>query len=137
MKKKVLVCMLLAFTMMFTSCADPQVICGEKVRCHGIFNKQNAVEGVEYQVSVESVVWGCLGFQNVVMPVVLVGWYLYEPVPPHEQTVVCEKEGVRVSMLYNGWVMFNSYKASGLWSQPKNCVNQCGSGNYIMLFYQS
>jgi len=34
---------------------------------------------VLYHVSVGNVVWSIIGIENVIMPVVLTGWFLYEP----------------------------------------------------------
>ena len=38
------------------------------------------MEGVMYDVSVGNIIWSILCVETVIVPVVLTGWYLFEPV---------------------------------------------------------
>jgi len=83
MKKKLLnLCFCL---LLFASCADEKtfIIDGKSVivEPYGWANADLMKnDSVIYQVNVGNVVWSIIGFETVVAPVVLTGWYLYEPV---------------------------------------------------------
>jgi len=77
-------------SLMILSCGSDKKICfvnddGEK-ECHvfqqyGLFDQDKQNPNVEYKVVTGNVVWGILGFEmGLIPPVVLFGWYLYEPV---------------------------------------------------------
>ena len=60
-------------------------ICGQIEKCeifeaYGIFDGDKRDSRVHYDVVVGNIVWSVLGFESVVIPFFLVGWYLYEPI---------------------------------------------------------
>jgi len=65
------------------ACADSKsfIIDGKRVEVepYGWADQETKHDSVIYGVCVGNVVWSCIGFQNIVTPVVLTGWYLWEP----------------------------------------------------------
>ena len=49
---------------------------------YGLFDGNKENPNVEYEVSIGNVVWGILLFETIVAPIIIFGWYLYEPVGP-------------------------------------------------------
>lgn len=49
---------------------------------YGILNPEAKDTSVQYKVSTGNVIWGCILFETIVAPVVIVGWYLYTPITP-------------------------------------------------------
>jgi len=49
---------------------------------YGLFDPEDQNPNIQYRVSIGNVVWSILLFETVIAPVVLFGWYLYEPVGP-------------------------------------------------------
>jgi len=50
------------------------------VRPYGLFNMDDKVKGIEYEVVIGNVVWSIIGVETVFIPVICLGWYLWEPV---------------------------------------------------------
>ena len=76
-------------------CGDDKSVCiGEDgTDCHtfeqyGLFDegdKRNP--NVEYDVVIGNVIWSVFLVETIAAPVILVGWYLYEPVGPRDNSV--------------------------------------------------
>lgn len=48
---------------------------------YGLFDKEEVRdERIQYKVIVGNVIWSILLFETVVAPVIIFGWYLYEPI---------------------------------------------------------
>ena len=92
MKVKILSVFLMAL-MLFTSCASSKIFdfstknsSGEvieyneiEVEPYGIFNQKTRNDSIKYRVSIGNIVWSVLLSETVVVPVILCGWYLWEP----------------------------------------------------------
>jgi hypothetical protein len=50
-----------------------------EVEPYGIFNQKTKNDSIKYKVSVGNVIWSVLLSETVVVPVILCGWYLWEP----------------------------------------------------------
>ncbi len=75
----------LCISMCNGGCADEKSICLPEGGCHkfqpyGLFSLNKENENIEYEVSTGNVVWSCIFSASVFVPVILIGWYLYEPV---------------------------------------------------------
>ncbi|MEK7158955.1 MAG: hypothetical protein AAB575_03520 [Patescibacteria group bacterium] len=82
---------LVAFTVVVTGCGENKTIC-LKEGCHtfvqyGFFNEEDRNPNVQYQVVTWNVIWGIVLVETVVMPIVLFGWSLYEPVGPTAESI--------------------------------------------------
>jgi len=67
---------------------DPQTLETVNVmfRPFGLFNKDEMKNPqVQYRISTGNVVWSVIFCETIIVPVYLVGWYLYEPVGPKEK----------------------------------------------------
>lgn len=78
MSKKIII-MLIGTTFMLSACANNKTINGKIIEPYGIFNTEDKREGVHYHVSIVNVVLSMAFLNTVVVPVVLCGWYLWEP----------------------------------------------------------
>lgn len=47
---------------------------------YGIFNFNDELKNVKYEISKASIVLSIIFSETVIVPVFLIGWYLYEPV---------------------------------------------------------
>lgn len=62
-------------------CANSKVINGVKYQPYGLVNENDMKSpNIKYRVSIGNVFWGCLFFETIFAPVVIGGWYLYEPI---------------------------------------------------------
>ena len=65
-------------------CANSMQVCiGENcsdAQPYGVFDQEVKKEGVQYKVSVGNVVLSAIFIETIFVPVVLCGWYLWEPV---------------------------------------------------------
>jgi hypothetical protein len=65
-------------------CADSKRFCSEKgcfdAQPYGIFDSENKREGVQYKVSVGNVILSIIFSETLLIPAILCGWYLWEPV---------------------------------------------------------
>jgi hypothetical protein len=85
MKKLVslLLCVsLLACTM--TGCARDLNVNGKVASPYGVFNMDDKSPCVKYKVCIGNVVWACIFSGSIVVPIVILGWYLLEPVGPKD-----------------------------------------------------
>ncbi len=81
MRKFLFIAVLLA---MLTSCADSKTfnINGKDVEVepYGWMNPDTKNDSINYRVNTGNVVWSVLAFETIVVPVILTGESLYEPV---------------------------------------------------------
>jgi len=89
MKKVISIVIAVSLIFVISGCAQRKEITttvdGHKVthtyQPYGLFDaREHKNPNIEYEVSVGNVVWSILLIETVVAPVVLFGWYLYEPV---------------------------------------------------------
>ena len=59
----------------------------------GFFDQNKKIDGIEYEVSTGNIVWSIIFSETVVVPVVLLGWYLWEPVD-------IERPGIKLDKNY-------------------------------------
>jgi len=80
---KKIIAIILASALVFASYANSKVLTingkAQEVKPYGWANEETKNDKVLYHVSVGNVVWSIIGIENVIMPVVLTGWFLYEP----------------------------------------------------------
>ena len=50
-----------------------------KVQPYGMFEADETVDGVEYSLSIGNVIWAIIFVETIVIPIIIVGWYLFEP----------------------------------------------------------
>ena len=50
------------------------------VEPYGLFNKETKKEGIKYELSLTSVFVSIIFSETLIIPVILCGWYLWEPV---------------------------------------------------------
>jgi hypothetical protein len=50
------------------------------VEPYGWMNEETKHDSIIYKINTGSVVWSIVGFETIVVPVVLTGKYLYEPI---------------------------------------------------------
>lgn len=83
--KKLLV-LLIVFCFIICSCADDKTFVDENgktftARTYGWADKNiEEIEGVKYNISIGNGLWSVILCQTIVVPVILTGWYMYEPV---------------------------------------------------------
>lgn len=91
-KKIVPLIVLICFSTMILGCGYNKDVClpdstGKSI-CktysqYGLVNESEMKnDKVNYQVIWGNVVWGCLLVETIFVPVIIFGWYLYEPVGP-------------------------------------------------------
>ena len=86
MKKIVII--FLIMTIFLMSCSSSIKFVGEagsvntfeEVEWYGIANKEEKRDDVIYKISPESVIVAILLSETIVVPIILVGWCLYEPI---------------------------------------------------------
>jgi len=49
---------------------------------YGLFDENKRNPNIEYEVSIGNFIWGVLLCETVIAPIIIFGWYLYEPVGP-------------------------------------------------------
>jgi len=49
---------------------------------YGLLDPEDQNPDIQYRVSIGNVVWSILLFETVIVPAIILGWYLYEPVSP-------------------------------------------------------
>jgi hypothetical protein len=80
----VAVCLML-ISLIIGGCGNDKHICTPDKTCHtygqyGLFNLDDKNPNIKYELVVGNVVWDIILFETVIVPVVLIGWKLYEPV---------------------------------------------------------
>lgn len=77
----ILVLLIGACLLIPSCCAESKTIEGKTYSAYGFFNKDTQKnEQIEYEVSVGSVVIGCIFCETIIVPVYLAGWRLWQPV---------------------------------------------------------
>ena len=78
---KKMLCLMMACLMIASlcGCAASKEINDKVYKPVGIFNQDEKSTNVHYSVSVGNVVWSILLCETVVVPIVLVGWYIENP----------------------------------------------------------
>jgi len=93
MKKIISIIMIISLCLvMFSGCANSKRISipktdktGKttyqlvKVQPYGMFEADETVDGVEYSLSIGNVIWAIIFVETIVIPIIIVGWYLFEP----------------------------------------------------------
>jgi hypothetical protein len=51
-----------------------------EVARHGLIDPEEKIDYIKYKKSVRNIIWSVILIETVVVPVVFLGWYLYEPV---------------------------------------------------------
>jgi len=95
MKKVISVIIMIALCLsMFTGCANSKYVNIEKeidgkkevtrtyVRPYGAFESDEVLDGVEYSLSWGNVILAVIFCETLVVPLIIVGWYLFEPDGP-------------------------------------------------------
>lgn len=77
--KKTLV-LLFVLSLFLFNCASSLTINGEVCEPVGLFNQDEKCENVKYKFCAGNLIWSILAFETVVVPVILMGKKLYEPV---------------------------------------------------------
>lgn len=86
MKTIKIVLLFLVLASLFTSCAEPKNFKDKNgkeftAQPFGWGNESaQKIDTVVYQISIGNVAWSILTSETVIVPVILTGWYLYEPV---------------------------------------------------------
>jgi len=60
-------------------CTEDKVIDGKTYEQKGLFTMDEKDTTIKYNVSMGNVIWSCILCETIVVPVVLCGWYLWEP----------------------------------------------------------
>jgi hypothetical protein len=74
----VILCAVLCISLF--GCAQSKVINGTEYEPKGIVTADEKDKSIRYKASVGNVVWSVLLSGTIVVPVILCGWYLWEPV---------------------------------------------------------
>jgi len=93
--KKIICCLIMVVFLLATiSCGfdrnisvkvkegEEEIVKTYKFQQYGLFNIDKRNPKVEYRVIVGNIIWSVILFETVVVPIILIGWYLYEPVGP-------------------------------------------------------
>ena len=99
MKKIVIVLLSL---MLFTSCANDKDFVNKNTNSfvtetvnaipYGLFDQENKIDGIQYKISVGNVILSAIFIETAVVPVILIGWYLWEPVSVKDKSKVFKKK---------------------------------------------
>jgi hypothetical protein len=81
MKKflSLLLCVAL-LTCTMSGCAKDLNLKDKTVIPYGLFNTDEKDPCIKYKVCVPNVVWGCVLCETFFVPVLIFGWFLYEPI---------------------------------------------------------
>ena len=75
---KAVIAILIAMVL-FAGCANDARIDGKLYEPKELFTMDEKDTTIKYKVSVGNVIWSCLLSETLIAPVVLCGWYLWEP----------------------------------------------------------
>lgn len=85
---KKIISIIIAFVMIliFCCCGSDKKICSHD-KCgvykqFGIADSHIRDENIEYELVIGNVIWSIILIETVAVPIILLGWYLYEPVGP-------------------------------------------------------
>jgi hypothetical protein len=72
---------MLMFTLLLTGCNNDKVINGKVIPVYGVFNEEATKDpSIVYKVSPGSVICAIVFFETLIVPVIVIGWDLYQPV---------------------------------------------------------
>lgn len=123
---------ILVISLLLMSCADDKVFqvkdnCNREVTLnvepYGIFNTEDKISGIEYQTSVGNVIWSIILIETIIVPVVLIGWYLKEPVGIDNGEVIID----------NGIVTYNKQSTNLLMCTLAKDTNTSFPNRYFTL----
>lgn len=81
MKKLMVVCLILMFSVVISGCGDTKVIDGVRYDTYGMFNESDKKNpNIQYEPIYGNVVWSVLLIETVFMPVYFIGFSMYEPI---------------------------------------------------------
>jgi hypothetical protein len=90
MKRVIAVLMVVVFTSLMAGCHSSMVIDGTRYEPIGVADvladPQAEAPNVRYDVVGGNVFWSVILCPTIIVPIVLVGWYLWEPVGPAGNT---------------------------------------------------
>lgn len=67
---------------LFSGCTEPQTVCGTLAPTYGLANQSKSeVPGVKYRVSFGSVALAVVLSASLIVPIIVLGWDLFEPIP--------------------------------------------------------
>jgi hypothetical protein len=69
-----------AVCVLLSGCAGNARIDGHVIPAVGIANPEARVSGVQYEISMGSVIVATIFSETIIIPVLIVGWDLYQPV---------------------------------------------------------
>jgi hypothetical protein len=76
-------------SLLFLGCAEEKTINGVTYQPYGFFDQnEHKSPNVVYEVNTANVVWSIILFPTVIVPVVVIGWDLWEPVRPFDPNYV-------------------------------------------------
>lgn len=85
--KRTVIALTLAAVLLAGCGAEEKVINGTRYATYGLINKdEDHNPKIQYQVSGWSIVWSVIFFQTIVVPFYFIGFDLYEPVGPKDET---------------------------------------------------
>lgn len=81
MKNALTAIMITLACLMFSGCAEEKMIDGVVYQPYGLFDQsEHKNPNIAYEVDVPNVVWAIIFCETIVVPVIVVGWDLYEPI---------------------------------------------------------
>jgi len=90
MKKVISLVLIVALMSVFSGCAYRKTITTKvdnsvttrTYEPYGLFDMNKKNPNIQYEVSIGNIVWSAVLFETVIAPIILIGWYAYEPVGP-------------------------------------------------------
>ena len=80
MKSLISVIMIVLVSLMFSGCAEEKMINGVVYQPYGLLDEEEHKNpNIKYEIDVPNVIWAIILCETVVVPVIVVGWDLYEP----------------------------------------------------------
>lgn len=81
----------LLLVLALSGCAKDKTICGANIEPYGLFNPDDKDPTVKYRVNAFGVFMGIILIETVVVPLLVAGWFLYEPISPAGECKVGQK----------------------------------------------
>ncbi len=70
----------IATLLLLTGCAHDEIINGKRIEPYGLLNQEKKDSTVAYEVSPGNVILSIVFSETLVVPVILCGWYLWQPI---------------------------------------------------------
>ena len=80
MNLAILTMMLMVLVLPFLNCASSITVNGQLCEPVGLLNMDEKCPGIKYKLSTGNLIWSILAFETVIVPAILLGKKLYEPV---------------------------------------------------------